>query len=696
MTPVGPPFRVWRFARKELREILRDRRTIVTLVLMPVLLYPVLSIAFYQYFINVEQPKETNEYRIVASSDADGAQIEKAFASMPQQNKDVKFEWYAAPDPESELRKGNAHIAMRVVNFEQFAHIFDNSVLPEFEITVVEDSAIGKKVAGIVTSGLTDVNIRTMETVLEQGGLKRFAPAYHAKVREIPQTEGKKSTLFSSLIPLILVLMTITGAVYPAIDLTAGERERGTLEILMAAPIPRVGLLLAKYIAVLTVTILTGLVNLTSMTVTIWVSGLGKVLFGEGGLTVASALGVLGLLLLMAMFFSAVLLAVTSFARSFKEAQAYLIPLMLASITPGMIALLPGMSLGGLTTVTPLLNVVLLAKELFEGGVPPANAVIVVLSTLIYAFCAIALAARVFGAEAVLYSEQGQIGDVFRRQRQPRAEATLTAALFCLALVFAAQFMLSGLSTKLRLDLAVEVRLLISMTIGVGLFLGFPLVWSWFGRVDLYSGWQLRRAPLLAFPAAILMGLSLWPFAAEAQVLLQKAGITSLPKSLEELIRPTIDRWRGTSPALVLLAMAVTPAIVEEVFFRGFLFNAFPHREYPWRTIMATSLLFGAFHILMFNILVLERLVPATLLGIALGWLRWRSGSVFPGMLLHVTNNAFLMLIALYPSWSVFQPIAEASSGSEHVPITWLAASLPIAAAGIALAWFARRKFLAA
>ena len=62
-----------------------------------------------------------------------------------------------------------------------------------------------------------------------------------------------ESFQIASLIPLILILMTITGAVYPAIDLTAGERERGTLEALMAAPVPRLGLLLAKYFAVLAV-----------------------------------------------------------------------------------------------------------------------------------------------------------------------------------------------------------------------------------------------------------------------------------------------------------------------------------------------------------------------------------------------------------------------------------------------------------
>ena len=78
----------------------------------------------------------------------------------------------------------------------------------------------------------------------------------------------------ATLVPLVLILMTITGAVYPAIDLTAGERERGTLETLIAAPISRMALLFAKYVAVLTVAVLTALVNLVAMTVTIVSSSL--------------------------------------------------------------------------------------------------------------------------------------------------------------------------------------------------------------------------------------------------------------------------------------------------------------------------------------------------------------------------------------------------------------------------------------
>src|SRR5439155_7366936 len=92
--------------------------------------------------------------------------------------------------------------------------------------------------------------------------------------------DGEKVVSLAALVPLILILMTITGAVYPAIDLTAGERERGTLEILVAAPVPRFELLTAKYMSVVTVAVLNAIVNLVCMTITVRWSGVGGLLPG--------------------------------------------------------------------------------------------------------------------------------------------------------------------------------------------------------------------------------------------------------------------------------------------------------------------------------------------------------------------------------------------------------------------------------
>jgi ABC-2 type transport system permease protein/sodium transport system permease protein len=411
----------------------------------------------------------------------------------------------------------------------------------------------------------------------------------------------------------------------------------------MAAPLPRLGILLGKYAAVLTVALLTALLNLGMMVLTVQVNGLGPVLFGADGLTVGLTVKVLGLLLLFALFFSAVLLAVTSFARSFKEAQAYLIPLMLVSLTPGLAALLPGLRLAGGLSVTPLLNVVLLGRDLLEGQARAAAAAAVVGSTLLYAAAAIALAARVFGAEAVLYSDSGGWGDLFRRPSEPSEAATPGGALLCLALLFPAQVLLTGVLA--RPGMAPAAGLVLTAGLSVLLFVGFPLAASLLGRVRLRSGLALRAPPALAWAAALLLGGSLWPLAAELGELLRSA--TTVPEAEERQVRRMIAAWREVGVLPTLLCLALVPAVTEELLFRGYLFTALRRALAPAATVLTTAAVFGLFHLLLGVRLSWERGLVSALLGLVLGGARLWSGSVLPGMLLHATHNGLVLLAAL-------------------------------------------------
>src|SRR5205085_354155 len=137
------------------------------------------------------------------------------------------------------------------------------------DLVYLDQAGYGKEALAAVETRLAEANIAFLQERLRRLRVSQ-RPIPVRVIREALEVASKKtSDTLSTLVPLVLILMTITGAVYPAIDLTAGERERGTLEILVAAPIPRVGLLAAKYVAVLTVAILTALVNLAMMAVTL-------------------------------------------------------------------------------------------------------------------------------------------------------------------------------------------------------------------------------------------------------------------------------------------------------------------------------------------------------------------------------------------------------------------------------------------
>jgi len=674
-----------RMAHKELREILRDRRTIITLVLMPLLLYPLLGLGF-RYFLLSLAPTGNTQFRIAIVREADELVFMELLGKLKREDPQITF--IPVNNIEESLRAGDTDVGIELKGLDSHMDRLNPHQSIECVTQRMDDSPQGMKAEEFILDRLTIANIKILQQRLRKSSnVSEPALPIQVDTKLIKTQEGPKGSYLASLIPLVLVLMTITGAVYPSIDLTAGERERGTLEILMAAPVSRVALLLAKYVAVMTVAILTGVINLTMMTVTIAVSGMGKELFPDG-LSIGMMASVLALLLLFAAFFSAVLLAVTSFARSFKEAQAYLIPLMLLAISPGLVSLMPGIRLESpfLMPIAPLINVVLLAREILAGGAPYGPGAVVVLSTFFYAFAAVTIASRLFGAEAVLYSEQGQFSDLFRRPIRQRAVATVNSAVLSLAIVFPLTVLIgSGFA---QLPLTPEAILLVGMAASAALFVGVPAGAAYMGNVRPVSGFALRPSSVLPIAGAVLLGISLWPLVAQLIVWQEHLGLSTMPQILREKLGELAQQNREMSPLIVLMAMALVPAVVEEIFFRGWFFSALERSLEPLYAILITSILFGLFHLFTGGFLLAERLLPTTLLGIVLGFVRWRSGSVWPGILLHVLHNGLLVSAALFPI--TFGGLNKAVEGGGNVPLQWLLGGALIASIGAAIVWMTR------
>jgi sodium transport system permease protein len=684
--------RALRLCRKELREVLRDRRTIITLIGMPLLVYPLLSLTFQKVLLTSGQPAGTTECVVGFELERDLAQMEQylrlggellrreAVAAPdvqeassgpalvpPSPELDLSVKARLVSNLERSLEEGSIDLAVRRLPDP------DMSELPGFgpplrcELVYREDSALSKATLDFVTSRLEAVNDRYIRRALESTGQSARLPA---EVDKRSISVSGPPVAVTTVIPLILILMTITGAVYPAIDVTAGERERGTLEALMAAPVPRLSLLASKYVAVLTVAILTATANLVAMTVTLLVTPWGRLLFDAGKVSPLVVVEVFGLLILFAAFFSAILLAITSFARSFKEAQAYLIPLMLFSLGPGIVSLMPGIQFSGVLAVTPLVNIVLLSRELLEGKVQPMLATIAVLSTALYAVAAIGLAARVFGTDALLSGSRFGWRDLFGRPDQPRATAGLSGALTCLALMFPAYYLLSNLLALV--PLGASQKLLLAAGVTMLLFGGFPLAAALLQRVRLDSAFAVRPASWLAFVAAALLGLTLWPLVEELFLLTQLLGVGTIDADKLQGVEQLLSEWQKLPAWLIVLCMAVAPAVFEELFFRGYLFTAIRSSTSPRNTILASAVLFGLFHVVTTSVLAVERLLPSTALGLILGWLCWRCGSVLPGVLLHACHNGLLLLIAYYRDDLQVLRLGEAD---QHLPWHWLAVS---------------------
>jgi sodium transport system permease protein len=205
---------------------------------------------------------------------------------------------------------------------------------------------------------------------------------------------------------------------YPAMDLTAGEKERGTMETLLCSPVARVDIVLGKFLMVLTGSLSAMGFMLLSMGTTAFVAGS----FMGGGRSSALAaaqtpapggvipmidpvglIGVVAMVVPVAVLFAAVAFTIALFAKSYKEAQSYLAPLMIVVILPAVIGMLPGIDLNARLALVPLLNLSLVCKEMLSGVWHWNYIGIIFGSSCVYAAVALALAVRMFKREDVIF-----------------------------------------------------------------------------------------------------------------------------------------------------------------------------------------------------------------------------------------------------------------------------------------------------
>ncbi|MFO1062849.1 MAG: ABC transporter permease subunit [Pirellulales bacterium] len=763
---------IGRLCLKELRESLRDRRTIVTLVLMPLLVYPLLSMILQRLLLTSSQPQTQQVIRIgisdrklegelkllidagrisiinrgetmMVARDAPPAELDSEENDGPPTPKPPNLpdgrtldslSSYALflidRDPIAALKSGEIDVLVtESPSNSQSAGTTPTAESPTPKDNSTNDSSIdntnggdervanessrigpdGKPIAGDSNTNFPrmryQIDYVENDTRSERGVRffqSLFAAANEQFVRNFVQQTGGRyrpvvrmtalplkiqsdsPTMFASLVPLVLVLMTIAGAVYPAIDLTAGERERGTLEAMIVSPTPRPILLLAKYAAVVTVAMLTAVANLTAMSITLWAGGFGKLLLGGNVFTLTVVIQILALLVLFAMFFSAVLLAITSFAKSFKEAQAYLIPVMLISLAPGILSLLPNVGLTNLLATVPLVNIVLLSRDLLVGGASWETGGITIICTAIYAVAAIALAGRMFGNDASLHGSQGSWRDLITRPEEVAPTPSVVQMAMTMAVLFPLYFIASTSLPKLGGSLA--FRLSISAVVSWLLIWGLPTVVSLFRRIDFRSTFILRAGRFREWlgwgPAAVLLAASLWMFGHEMMLILQSIGIATFGPEQMKQAQVFADALPTIPIAVVLFAGAVTPAICEEWFFRGFVMASL--RQFgKWSAIFGSALLFGLMHVLTSNIVAVERFFPSAMMGLVLGWIAWESRSLLPGMLLHMLHNGFLLSVGVYKDqlkdwgWGVEE--------QSHLPWLWLVAGAGSLAVGIVL-----------
>jgi len=608
---------------KELRETLRDRRTIIVMVLFPLVVYPLLSILAAQVLASKEAKQEARPSRVsIGGPDADTADIRRAIESTPHT-------LILVPSAAG----GRAQVVAGTLD-----------ALVEVRPGVrAPDGGAGTASVDIVFDGAREESQRARDRLNDALGQARpvgCEPRFTMADQSVAPRAKMGGYVLSKILPLAVILMVVLGAFYPAIDVTAGERERGTLETILSSPIDRFDLMTGKVLAVATLATLSGVLNLASLSVTLLK---GLALTGAGtALTIpwGRALATLIVIVPASFQFASLLVAVGSIARSFKEAQNLLTPVYFLCFMPAMVAALGEYPLAGLPALVPGVNVTLLARDLMLAKLHPGTAAVVLGSTLLYGGLCLALATRLYDSERLLYAadDAGSFGGWLQRllgrgggaapvPASPADDAARAAALFGIgyALLY---------FVFLPLQKASFARgLLISQWVGL------------LGMVWLYARLSARRLrDVLRFhmptardvAGALLVGLSAWVVLA-----FLVEWVFPAPQEVVDRLRDMVTPRDGSRSLVInLFLIAVTPAICEEALFRGPILRGLAARFAPATAAVLTGILFGLFH------MDLWRLVPTSLLGVLLSWVALASGTIVPAMIVHLMNNGVLVTVS--------------------------------------------------
>jgi len=396
---------MWTIYLKELLELTRDRKTLIFTILIPIFAMPLIFGGFAYVSSNMFKNAKSAELRYALF----GQQHAPALAARFGQQTNLRL---VPLTDEGQIRQAIADERIK------FAVV----IPPQFDAALQQQrqASITLHYNSASTVDVTQQRVREVidgyNTSLRQEALSALklnpeqlafalAPVLLEKKSTADQRE-QMGAIIGGMLPYLLLMVCLTAAMYPAIDMGAGEKERGTLETLLLAPVPRGAIVLAKFLVLFTVGMTSAVLMVGSMAALLL--GFGNSLEGNLAVMVRSiTLTDLAMITLMlvptAAIFASLLLSISIYAKSYKEAAGMITPLMLLTILPIVVAMLPGVELNWLWAMVPLTNVSLAMKELVKGTMDYRMFGVILASTTVIAGALLLLCRWWFKREAVLF-----------------------------------------------------------------------------------------------------------------------------------------------------------------------------------------------------------------------------------------------------------------------------------------------------
>ena len=749
----------WRNIRliyaREIRDQLRDRRTLFMIAVLPLLLYPLLGMSVLQLsqFVRKSEPRVLvigsenldsggdapklflgNQFAPTLVDDpqvaewlhlefsgrtenaqpqaegaaTDGAKNEQALKAAEARLKsgEVQVVLSFPPDFGERLRELRAQIKERAAGGRPAEGAGEPVQIPRPQLSYNS----GKEKSRVAHMQVEQI-LDTWRSQIARANLvasqipANVAKPFELKRDDVAEQRQQQALMWSRILPFVLFIWALTGAFYPAVDLCAGEKERGTLETLLSSPAARTEIVWGKLLTVMTFSCATAILNLSSLGMTskyamAQLSKLPGADFGDAFQLppLASLLWLVVALLPMSALFSALCLACAAFARSTKEGQYYLMPLFMISMPLMMLPLAPGSELNFGNSLIPITGVVFLVMSLVQGeyGEALRYCVPVILVTLVCCHWAIRWAVYQFNQESVIFRESERLDPkrwlvhlVRGRQDTP----TLAEAFFCVVLIFVIKFFMEiALTANAPKSFGFNF-LALSMFISQVVCFALPallmaLLLTGRPRKTLLLD-RLPKASTCA--VAVLLAVLLHPLGLQIVTWIQylypiQAEVKSKVEVFQELLKTAPYPW------IPYAMLAVLPAICEELAFRGFILSGLRHLGSKWWAIGLSAVFFGVAHG------VLQQSLAAVALGLVIGYVAVQTGSLVPCALFHVTYNLIMLSTPVTHGFATTTPALNwlfQDAGPDKILYQWPVVAVCSAGALALLVWLHRLPYQA-
>ena len=609
---------------KEIREFVRDKKNLLVMFAMPLLLYPLLIIAISAIVIGVMSGYESKTYTVAFDSAVETS-VREELLKVPE-GADYSFEMAETKGADA------AEAALSEGTIDAYVYVESDG----YGILLYAPRSDSTYACDYLSENLEAMRTDMTKKLLTEKGLnaESVLKPFMITTKNVASEESTAGSILGMILPLLLMIGVFTGVMNPCIDMTVGEKERGTLETFLSMPITGREMICGKFLAVASIGAVSALLYLITagaigayMVLMIGTLGGEMPAFNASAFVPSLVVAVLSVVI-FSLFLSAVIMCICTFTKTVKEASGYVSPIMMVVMLVSYAGYLD-IRLTLPLSIVPVLNIVLLIKSVLQFEYDALPIAMVLLSNIAYAAIAVTVLGKLYTSDRILFGGQGA-SLLDRPDEREEGRVPAVGDMILVLAVTSVLFIYVGSLLQIK-------YLLPGVALSHLIIFGIPVLAAWYGKCDFKETFSLKKIKPLWIPLSILAGVA--AFFAFNGIMQLLSNV--IPGAAENYAQSMDQLMEGNSLWVKILVIALVPAVSEETLFRGYVLGSLRPKLKPWAVILITAVLFGVYHMNLFQG------IYAALLGAVLAGAVYLTGSIFPASIIHFTANLLALIIPL-------------------------------------------------